>query len=68
MGSIQETIELSDSQIKTMQGKEVITLRDRTLPPIRLEKVFELPEEQMPDQLFAVVIGMANRTPRIRAM
>jgi two-component system chemotaxis sensor kinase CheA len=62
MGSIQETIELSDGQIKTMQGREVITLRDRTLPLIRLEKVFNLSEEQLPDQLFAVIIGMANRT------
>ncbi|MDF1535584.1 MAG: chemotaxis protein CheA [bacterium] len=62
MGSIQETIELSDGQIKTMQGREVITLRDRTLPLIRLDKVFNLQEEQMPGQLFAVVIGMANRT------
>jgi len=62
MGSIQETIELFEGQIKTMQGREVITLRDRTLPLIRLEKVFDLPEEEMPTQLFAVVIGMANRT------
>jgi two-component system chemotaxis sensor kinase CheA len=62
MGSIQETIELFEGQIKTRQGREVITLRDRTLPLIRLEKVFDLAEEEMPDQLFAVVIGMANRT------
>ncbi|UCG39183.1 MAG: chemotaxis protein CheA, partial [bacterium] len=62
MGSIQETIELTRDQIKTMQGREVITLRDRTLPLIRLERIFHLDPEQEDREIFAVIVGMASRT------
>jgi two-component system chemotaxis sensor kinase CheA len=62
MGSIQETIELKNDQVKTMQGKEVINLRDKTLPLIRLEKLFGLPEPGNDGGFFAVIISMANRT------
>ena len=61
MGSIQETIELSSADVKTMQGQEVITLRDRTLPLIRLEKIFDLPAAMEEESVYVVVISMANR-------
>ena len=61
MGSIQETIELSGKEIKTMQGQEVITLRDRTLPLIRLEKIFGLPAFDKGESISVVIVGMANR-------
>ena len=62
LGSIQETIELPVDQIKTMQGREVINFRDRTLPLIRLEKIFELPEVAVEDSVYVVVVSMANRS------
>lgn len=61
MGSIQETLELTGKEIKTMQGQEVITLRDRTLPLIRLEKIFGLPDIAAGESLYVVIIAMANR-------
>ena len=61
MGSIQETIELSGEEIKTMQGQEVITLRDRTLPLIRLERIFDLPDIANEDSIYVVIVAMANR-------
>jgi len=61
MGSIQETIELSGKEIKTMQGQEVITLRDRTLPLIRLEKIFGLSEIRSEGPLYVVILAMGNR-------
>jgi two-component system chemotaxis sensor kinase CheA len=61
MGSIQETIELSGKEVKTMQGQEVITLRDRTLPLIRLEKIFGLPDFGKGDTVSVVIVAMANR-------
>jgi two-component system chemotaxis sensor kinase CheA len=61
MGSIQETIELSRKEVKTMQGQEVITLRDRTLPLIRLEKIFGLPDFGKGDTVSVVIVAMANR-------
>jgi two-component system chemotaxis sensor kinase CheA len=62
LGSIEETIELSGDEIKTMQGQEVINLRDRTLPLIRLEKVFGLPEVASEGSLYVVIVSMANRS------
>ena len=65
MGSIQETIQLDSDQIKTMQGREVINLRDRTLPLLRLEKLFNLSDAEFTgngDEQYAVIMGMANRT------
>jgi two-component system chemotaxis sensor kinase CheA len=61
MGSIQETIELSGEEVKTMQGQEVITLRDRTLPLIRLERIFGLPDIVNEDSIYVVIVAMANR-------
>jgi len=61
MGTIQETIELSRKDIKTMQGQEVITLRDRTLPLIRLEKVFDLQAAGDEESRYVVIVSMANR-------
>jgi two-component system chemotaxis sensor kinase CheA len=62
MGSIQETIELSREDVKTMQGQEVITLRDRTLPLIRLEKIFNLKGSVERNSNYVVIISMANRS------
>lgn len=62
LGSIEETIELSGDEIKTMQGQEVINLRDRTLPLIRLERVFGLPEAASEGFLYVVIVSMANRS------
>jgi len=61
MGSIQETIELSGEEVKTMQGQEVITLRERTLPLIRLERIFDLPDIANEDSIYVVIVAMANR-------
>ena len=62
MGSILETIELAPEQVKTVKGKEVINLRDKTLPLIRLEDIFNLPRPETNGDEFAVIITMANRT------
>jgi len=61
MGSIQETIELTRKDVKTMQGQEVITLRNRTLPLIRLERVFGFKDAGLEESGFAVIVSMANR-------
>ncbi len=62
MGSIQETIRVEKKDIKTVQGREMINLRDRTLPLVRLERVFGVPATVENDETFAVIVGMANRT------
>ncbi|UCF29840.1 MAG: chemotaxis protein CheA [bacterium] len=61
MGSILETIQLESGDIRTMQGIEVVNLRDRTLPLLRLENIFELPRADDGNETYAVIIGMGNR-------
>ncbi|TNF49161.1 chemotaxis protein CheA [bacterium] len=62
LGSIHETIQLTGADIKTMQGKEVINLRDRTLPLLRLEEIFDFPRIEDNGEVYAVIIGMGHRT------
>ena len=52
-------------EIRTVEGKEVIQLRDKTLPLIRLERLFRLPVPAAPSEngnrLYVVVVGLAER-------
>lgn len=62
LGSIHETIQLTGADIKTMRGKEVINLRDRTLPLLRLEEIFDFPRCEDDGAVYAVIIGIGHRT------
>lgn len=54
---ISEVIDISQKQIKNIQNKEVIVLRGKTLPLIRLHKLLEVPNyKEEPDQSLTVVI------------
>jgi len=63
--SIQENLAISLKEIRTVEGKEVIQLRDKTLPLIRLERLFRLEPRALPSEngnrLYVVVVGMAER-------
>jgi two-component system chemotaxis sensor kinase CheA len=62
LGSIHETIQLTGADIKTMRGKEVINLREKTLPLLRLEEIFDFPRSKDDGEVYAVIIGMGHRT------
>ncbi|MCX5858376.1 MAG: chemotaxis protein CheA [Proteobacteria bacterium] len=63
--SIQENLAINLQDIRTVEGKEVIQLRDKTLPLIRLERLFRLEPRVLPSEngnrLYVVVVGMAER-------
>jgi len=63
--SIQENLAILQNEIRTVEGKEVIPLRDKTLPLIRLERLFRLPAPAAPSEngnrLYVVVVGLAER-------
>ncbi len=67
MGSIQETIQLEKDDIKTVQGREIINLRDKTLPLLRLERIFGIPSAEENGDAYAVIVGIANRTMGLMA-
>ncbi len=58
--SISETFVIDTKKIQTIEGREVIELRDEILPLLRLASVFEL-EEVRKDDYYGVVVGIGNR-------
>lgn len=63
LGSIDSTINIKSSEIKTIKNKEVILLRGQIIPIVRLAKVLNVPEskEQDQDELFVVIVHMGDQ-------
>ncbi|MDY0300755.1 MAG: chemotaxis protein CheA [Trichlorobacter sp.] len=60
--SVIESIILSADQIRTVEGKEVISLREQTLPLVRLENFFRIERIGKPaDEQYVVVVGVAEK-------
>jgi two-component system chemotaxis sensor kinase CheA len=60
--SVIESILLSPSDIKTVEGKEVISLREQTLPLLRLERLFNIERiGNPPSEQYVVVVGAAEK-------
>jgi len=69
LNAVQESLVVSPDQIQTIEGREVIELRERTLPLLRLARFFGLrprprtPEEEeyATDEVFVVKVGIAEK-------
>ena len=67
LGSIDSTININSSDIKTVQNKEVILLRGQIIPIVRLANVLQVPEvekseqEQNQDELFIVIVHIGEQ-------
>lgn len=61
LSSVIEAVRISKSEIKTINGREVLHLRDRVLPLIRLAKEFEIPSDQERDRFYVVVAALGDR-------
>jgi two-component system chemotaxis sensor kinase CheA len=61
LNSVLEALSIRARQIKTVENREVITLRGATLPLLRLSTLFGLkPTEEQDEQHFVIVVGMAQ--------
>jgi two-component system chemotaxis sensor kinase CheA len=58
---VRETVEVDGDVVRTVQGREVLVLRDSVLPLVRLRELVQLPPapDGTPEQ--AVVVEMADR-------
>ncbi|MDE6214399.1 MAG: chemotaxis protein CheW, partial [Lachnospiraceae bacterium] len=56
LGSIQTIEDILPSEVKLVQAKEVITLRDQVIPLIRLNEVLEVPSKKGPEDNLVVVV------------
>lgn len=62
LNSVSESLMVSSKEIKTIERKEVVQLRDHTLSLVRLNDLFELGEgEAADDRLYVVVVGLAEK-------
>ncbi|MBV6470470.1 chemotaxis protein CheA [Nitrospirales bacterium NOB] len=61
LGSVIEAVRITKSDIKTINGREVLHLRDRVLPLIRLAQEFEIPTDSDRERFYVVVAALGDR-------
>jgi two-component system chemotaxis sensor kinase CheA len=60
--SVLESLLLTDSDIKTVERKEVTQMRDTTLPLLRLDNYFCMNRQnERPEEFYVVVVGVAEK-------
>nr|MDA8414785.1 chemotaxis protein CheW [Desulfobacteraceae bacterium] len=60
--SVMESLLLTDADIVTVERKEVIQLRDHTLPLLRLDGFFSsIRSTERPHEYYVVVVGVAEK-------
>jgi len=63
LNSVSSGLVVKPEELKTIEGREVIELRERTLPLLRLEKFFNLNSglKVVRDEIYIVMVGIAER-------
>ncbi len=61
LSSVIEAVRITKSDIKTINGREVLHLRDRVLPLLRLAQEFEIPVDPKRDHFNVVVTALGDR-------
>jgi two-component system, chemotaxis family, sensor kinase CheA len=61
MTHVRETVEVTDSVLRSLQGQEVLVLREEVLPLLRLRALMELPPAPPGTLEQAVVLEMSSR-------
>lgn len=61
LASIQEALSFDASQVRIVEGREVMTLRGATLPLARFARLFDLPEQSAKARAFVVVVAVGTR-------
>ena len=60
--SVLESLLMTDKEIMTVERKEVVQLRESTLPLLRLEHYFDLRRsDEPPKEFYVVVVGVAEK-------
>ena len=60
--SVLEAVKLGKGHLKTINGREVLTLRDAVLPLLRLSDAYGIPEQDKPrDSGYVVVVSIGER-------
>ncbi|MGD0339823.1 MAG: chemotaxis protein CheA [Bacteroidota bacterium] len=61
LSSVIEVVRITTDEIDTINGKEVIRIRNAVLPLVRIDNIFHVPgEARKNNRLYVVVIGLAE--------
>jgi two-component system chemotaxis sensor kinase CheA len=61
LGSVLEILRVRSDRIETIETREVMAIRDETVPLLRLSEVFGLAANEAPEMPFVVLVGLAER-------
>ncbi len=61
LSSVLEIQQASVSQVETIEGREVMAVREETVPLLRITRVFNLPERCERDTFYVILVGLAER-------
>ena len=58
--SVIEVVNLNEQKIDTVNGQEVIRIRERILPLVRIGEVLDIPNSKKSENAYAVIVGLAH--------
>ena len=61
LGPVIESLKLTGRDIRSINGRETLRLRDRIIPLIRLADFFELPPAPPSERQYAVIVGRGDK-------
>jgi two-component system chemotaxis sensor kinase CheA len=61
LSSVLEIQQTTAGQVETVEGREVMAVREDTIPLLRIARVFNLPEQRERDSFHVILIGLAER-------
>jgi len=61
LNAVLEILQVTTDQVRTVETREVIAIREDTVPLLRLTRAFSLPEEQRAGSFYVILVGLAER-------
>jgi two-component system chemotaxis sensor kinase CheA len=61
LSSVLEILQATSSDVETIEGREVMAVREDTVPLLRLTRAFNLSRETTRDAFYVILVGLAER-------
>jgi two-component system chemotaxis sensor kinase CheA len=61
LSSVLEIQQATSGQVETVEGREVMAVREDTIPLLQVSRVFNLPEQRERDAFYVILVGLAER-------
>jgi two-component system chemotaxis sensor kinase CheA len=61
LSAVLEILQSTDAQVETIEGREVMAVREDTIPLLRLSRAFDLSADREHDVFYVILVGIAER-------